>query len=104
MKYVSFNIYEIEGEKKKEDQGHVTYVNDIFWNAFQDFHNFLLDSVSDSASCLTTLALSKAKAAKRYSTYLSSIRPSPGGGNGDLDSLMNGAIRKKLRIIPERVT
>ena len=69
---------------------------------FQDFYNFLLDSGSDSVSSLAALELSKQIATKKYSRYLSMLRPTPGGGNS-LDSLMNGAIRKKLRIIPENV-
>lgn len=39
---------------------------------------------------------------KRYSRYLDSLRTSP-GKNGDLGLLMNGAIRKKLGIIPDNV-
>ncbi|KAK9127587.1 hypothetical protein Syun_016384 [Stephania yunnanensis] len=39
----------------------------------------------------------------RYSRYLDSMRATP-GGDGDLDSLMNGPIRKKLNIIPPNVT
>uniref|UniRef100_A0A5B7A422 Carboxypeptidase n=1 Tax=Davidia involucrata TaxID=16924 RepID=A0A5B7A422_DAVIN len=66
-----------------------------------DFYNFLLDSGMDPVS-LTAAELSKEIAMKRYSRYLDSLRISPGGG-GDLDSLMNGAIRKKLKIIPNNV-
>lgn len=68
-----------------------------------DFYNFLLDSGTDSVSSFTSLELSKVIATKRYSRYLSTLRSTPGGGNS-LDSLMNGAIKKKLRIIPENVT
>ncbi|KAA8550290.1 hypothetical protein F0562_001974 [Nyssa sinensis] len=66
-----------------------------------DFYNFLLDSWMDPVS-LTAAELSKEIAMKRYSTYLGSLRVSP-GGYGDLYSLMNGAIRKKLKIIPDNV-
>ncbi|CAK9153004.1 unnamed protein product [Ilex paraguariensis] len=66
-----------------------------------DFYNFLLDSGMDPVS-LTASELSKGIAMKRYSRYLDSLRSSP-GGDGDLDSLMNGYIRKKLKIIPNNV-
>ena len=52
---------------------------------------------------LTTAAaeLSQKNAMKGYSRYISSQRSSlPGGGVGDLDSIMNGVIKKKLKIIP----
>ncbi|GMN59817.1 hypothetical protein TIFTF001_028911 [Ficus carica] len=68
-----------------------------------DFYNFLSDTETDSDSSLATLEMSKMTSTKRYSRYLSSLRASPGGG-GDLDSLMNGAIKKKLKIIPENVS
>ncbi|KAL5582930.1 hypothetical protein UlMin_015372 [Ulmus minor] len=68
-----------------------------------DFYNFLLDSRSDTASSLTTIALSRRIASKRYSRYLSSLRRSTPGGDGDTDSLMNGEIKKKLGI-PKNVT
>lgn len=51
---------------------------------------------------MATIELSKGIAVRRYSRYLSSLRSSPGGGGG-LDSLMNGAIKEKLKI-PENVT
>uniref|UniRef100_A0A5B7A2R5 Carboxypeptidase n=1 Tax=Davidia involucrata TaxID=16924 RepID=A0A5B7A2R5_DAVIN len=65
---------------------------------YVDFYNFLLDSGMDPIS-LTTAELSKEIAMKRYSRYLDSLRTSP----VDVDSLMNGAIRKKLKIIPDNV-
>jgi serine carboxypeptidase 1 len=38
---------------------------------------------------------------KSYSRYISSLRSAlPGGGVGDLDSIMNGVIKRKLKIIP----
>ncbi|KAL6967132.1 Serine carboxypeptidase-like 51 [Sarracenia purpurea var. burkii] len=66
-----------------------------------DFYNFLLDSGMDPVS-LTAAELSKGIAMRRYSRYLDSLRPSP-DGDGDLGSLMNGDIRKKLKIIPDNV-
>lgn len=77
-----------------------------------DFYNFLLDSGMDPVSS-TAAELSEGVAMKRYSRYLDSLRrSSPGGGGGgrgagsggDIDSLMNGSIKKKLKIIPENVT
>ncbi|MCI20871.1 serine carboxypeptidase-like 51-like, partial [Trifolium medium] len=43
---------------------------------------------------------------KRYSKYLTSIRTrsSTPGGEDDIDTLLNGVIKKKLKIIPENVT
>ncbi|XAR60053.1 Carboxypeptidase C [Bertholletia excelsa] len=67
-----------------------------------DFYNFLLDSGMDPVS-LTVAELSRETALKRYSRYLHSLRAGP-GGDVDLDSFMNGAIKKKLKIIPENVT
>ncbi|KAJ4724987.1 Carboxypeptidase [Melia azedarach] len=70
-----------------------------------DFYNFLLDSGMDPLS-LTAAELSVAVSMKRYAQYPSTYKSStPGGSDGvDLDSLMNGAVRKKLKIIPENVT
>ncbi|PIA43732.1 hypothetical protein AQUCO_01800057v1 [Aquilegia coerulea] len=42
--------------------------------------------------------------AVRYSRYLNSMTSSPGGGDDDLDTLMNGVIKKQLKIIPDNVT
>ncbi|KAL3849586.1 hypothetical protein ACJIZ3_011468 [Penstemon smallii] len=67
-----------------------------------DFYNFLLDSGMDPVS-LTTSELSQQIAIKRYSRYLNSFRSTP-GGDGDLYSLMNGEIKKKLKIIPRDVS
>ncbi|GMY15916.1 serine carboxypeptidase-like 51 [Fagus crenata] len=64
---------------------------------YVDFYNFLKDSGSDLVS-MSDIELSKGIAKKRYSRYLSSLRSSSPGGGGDLDSLMNGAIKKKLKI------
>lgn len=54
-----------------------------------DFYNFLLDSDRDPLSLSTSLLKQK------YSNYLSPFSP---GGSGNLDTLMNGAIKKKLGI------
>ncbi|KAI3823279.1 hypothetical protein L1987_04712 [Smallanthus sonchifolius] len=66
-----------------------------------DFYNFLLDSGMDPVS-MTATELVRATPKKRYSRYLDSLKTSP-GENGDLGLLMNGAIRKKLGIIPNDV-
>ncbi|KAJ6715683.1 SERINE PROTEASE FAMILY S10 SERINE CARBOXYPEPTIDASE [Salix koriyanagi] len=69
-----------------------------------DFYNFLLDSGSDPVSLTTAAAeLSQKSAMKSYTRYISSLRSLPaggGGGVGDLDSIMNGVIKRKLKIIP----
>ncbi|KAJ8551938.1 hypothetical protein K7X08_028381 [Anisodus acutangulus] len=67
-----------------------------------DFYNFMLDSGMDPLA-LTSSELSQVIAVKRYSRYLQSSRITP-GNDVDLDSLMNGAIRKKLKIIPQTVS
>ncbi|KAK8463965.1 hypothetical protein PHAVU_011G087900 [Phaseolus vulgaris] len=72
---------------------------------FVDFYNFLEDAGSDDVAALE-LGLYKKISTKRYSRYLTSLRSrskSPGGDN-DLDKLLNGVIKKKLKIIPENVT
>ncbi|KAG8371241.1 hypothetical protein BUALT_Bualt13G0067200 [Buddleja alternifolia] len=66
-----------------------------------DFYNFLLDSGMDPLS-LTASELSRQIAIRRYSRYLSSFMSTP-GGDDDLDSLMNGEIKNKLKIIPKDV-
>ncbi|KAL8496482.1 hypothetical protein ACS0TY_020261 [Phlomoides rotata] len=63
-----------------------------------DFYNFLLDSGMDPVS-MTTSVLSQKNSINRYSRYLNSLRRTP-GGDGDIDSLMNGEVKKKLKIIP----
>ncbi|XP_048234444.1 serine carboxypeptidase-like 51 [Ricinus communis] len=68
-----------------------------------DFYNFLLDSGMDPVS-LTAAELSQGIAMKRYMRYLSSLKSSPGANDGDIDSLMNGAIKEKLKIIPANVS
>lgn len=66
-----------------------------------DFYNFLLDSGMDPVSLIAS-ELSMGIAMKRYSRYLDSLKSSSPGGGVNLDSLMNGAIKKKLKI-PENV-
>lgn len=73
-----------------------------------DFYNFLLDSTMDPLSTTTTttsnVGLSKRLAFGRYSNYINSLRTFPAGNGGDLGSLMEGPVRKKLKIIPDNVT
>ncbi|RAL37512.1 hypothetical protein DM860_000206 [Cuscuta australis] len=64
-----------------------------------DFYNFMLDSDMDP---LSVAASQQALALKRYSAYLEPRRSSP-GGDGRLSTLMNGAIKNKLGIIPANV-
>ncbi|KAI7729703.1 hypothetical protein M8C21_012381, partial [Ambrosia artemisiifolia] len=66
-----------------------------------DFYNFLLDSGMDPVSMAATEAV-RATPRKRYLRYLDSLTTSP-DENGDLGLLMEGAIRKKLGIIPNDV-
>ncbi|KAK3205863.1 hypothetical protein Dsin_019909 [Dipteronia sinensis] len=74
-----------------------------------DFYNFILDSGMDPVSATAT-EISEVISMKRYSRYLSALKSSSScssytpGGDGDLNSLLNGAIKKKLKIIPENVT
>lgn len=51
---------------------------------------------------LTASELSQGISMKRYSRYLQSSKFTP-GSDVDLDSLMNGAVKKKLKIIPQNV-
>ncbi|XVF69046.1 hypothetical protein PTKIN_Ptkin11bG0049900 [Pterospermum kingtungense] len=69
-----------------------------------DFYNFLLDSGMNSISSTDSPSSNGIFAVNRYSRYLNSLRVSPGSNGGDLDSLMNGVIKKKLKIIPANVT
>jgi len=65
----------------------------------------LEDAGSDDVATLE-LGLYKKISMKRYSRYLTSLRSrsrTP-GGEVDLDTLLNGVIKKKLKIIPENVT
>ncbi|KAK1261218.1 Serine carboxypeptidase-like 51 [Acorus gramineus] len=67
-----------------------------------DLYNFLLDEGSDPLSITGTDQLSGGNTMKRYSMYLSSKASS--SGDGGLGSLMNGAIKEKLKIIPKDVS
>ncbi|KAM5584312.1 serine carboxypeptidase-like 51 [Rosa sericea] len=71
-----------------------------------DFYNFLLDSGMDPVSVATTEISQNLFALKRYTRYLNFLRHSSlaPGGNGDLDTLLNGVIKRKLKIIPNNVT
>nr|DAD28633.1 TPA_asm: hypothetical protein HUJ06_030101 [Nelumbo nucifera] len=68
--------------------------------ALQDFYNFLLDAGRDPLA-IKTMESSAMIAVHKYSKYLSSNKFS--GDGVDLGSLMNGVIRKKLKIIPNDV-
>lgn len=69
----------------------------------QDFYNFLLDSGMDPVS-LTASTLAVGASMRKYSRYLSAHKSSTPDGDGDVGSLMNGVIKKKLKIIPENIT
>ncbi|KAJ0967123.1 hypothetical protein J5N97_024040 [Dioscorea zingiberensis] len=66
-----------------------------------DFYNFMLDSDMDPLAT-TVLGLSQQAVSlnKKYSLYLNSKADS----DGDIDSLMNGEIKMKLKIIPANVS
>ncbi|KAM7278744.1 hypothetical protein ACFE04_005878 [Oxalis oulophora] len=66
-----------------------------------NFYNFLKDSGSDDSSSIMSL---KGNGMRQYSRYLSSSRYTPDGVGEGLSGLMNGVIKKKLKIIPENVT
>ncbi|KAL1811221.1 hypothetical protein ACET3Z_021286 [Daucus carota] len=74
----------------------ISYSNSV------DFYNFLLDSGMDPVSATAAELSQKKIFLKRYSRYLDSSRALP-GGDGDLDTLMNDILRKKLKIIPKDV-
>ncbi|KAK4833884.1 hypothetical protein QYF36_012840 [Acer negundo] len=70
-----------------------------------DFYNFLFDDGNGPISA--TKQFKGLARIDRYLSYLSTKKSSTAGAGGsdvDLDSLMNGPIKKKLRIIPENVT
>ncbi|XP_074290019.1 serine carboxypeptidase-like 51 [Silene latifolia] len=74
-----------------------------------DFYNFLLDSSMDPVGSTTTTtneALSQKLVFGRHSRYLNIINSlSTDKSNGlDLDDLMEGPIKTKLKIIPHNVT
>ena len=77
----------------------------MFGVALQDFYNFLFDDGNGPISA--TKQFKGLAQIDRYSRYLSTKKFSTAGAGGsdvDLDSLMNGPIKKKLQIIPENVT
>ncbi|XP_020883801.1 serine carboxypeptidase-like 51 isoform X2 [Arabidopsis lyrata subsp. lyrata] len=67
-----------------------------------DFYNFLLDTEMDPVSLTTSLKIKKEEKIKKYSRYLNDLRSSSDveDDEGDLGKLMNGVIKKKLKIIP----
>ncbi|KEH29940.1 putative carboxypeptidase C [Medicago truncatula] len=71
-----------------------------------DFYNFLVDAGSGSDISAMAVGLLKERSRKRYSKYLTSLRTrsSSPGGDDALGTLLNGVIKKKLKIIPENVT
>nr|KJB35189.1 hypothetical protein B456_006G103700 [Gossypium raimondii] len=73
-------------------------------NSNSDFYNFLLDSGMGPVALTTSAFSNGVFSVNRYSRYLSSLRVSPGNDGPDLDTLMNGVIKKKLKIIPDNVT
>lgn len=74
-------------------------VRSFVLNNLQDFYNFLLDSNEDPLSASTNSEISeKLSMKKSYPTYLSSKASS-----GSIDDLMNGIIKRKLKIIPKNV-
>ncbi|KAJ0714200.1 putative carboxypeptidase C [Helianthus annuus] len=66
-----------------------------------DFYNFLLDSGMDPVSMEAT-EVARATPRIKYIRYLDSLKSYP-DENGDIGLLMNGAVRKKLGIIPNDV-
>ncbi|KAL2590289.1 hypothetical protein AAZV13_13G281600 [Glycine max] len=79
--------------------------NEIVASSNNDFYNFLQDSKSDSDTLnAMELGLFKEVSMMRYSKYLSSKTSYLGSEDDDLERLLNGVIRKKLKIIPENVT
>ncbi|ESQ51259.1 hypothetical protein EUTSA_v10016630mg [Eutrema salsugineum] len=70
-----------------------------------DFYNFLLDSDNDPLSLTTSEETRKEnRILKKYSRYLNDLRSSGDVDKGDLNKLMNGVIKKKLKIIPKDLT
>ncbi|CAI0398047.1 unnamed protein product [Linum tenue] len=72
-----------------------------------DFYNFMLDSDMDPVSMVTTTTTAATTTAglllgrtrRSYARYLSSL----GEDGVDIETLMNGVIKKKLGIIPEKL-
>ncbi|KAJ0088375.1 hypothetical protein Patl1_32288 [Pistacia atlantica] len=77
------------------------------WRNSRDFYNFLLDTENDPIGGTTSEELKGSLGIDRYSKYLSTKKFSTADAGTqpvDLDKLMNGPIRKKLKIIPGNVT
>ncbi|XP_050228162.1 serine carboxypeptidase-like 51 [Mercurialis annua] len=69
-----------------------------------DFYNFMLDSENDPVIGIST-ERSKLISIDRYSRYLEAMfYKSNGATSNNLDDLMNGPIKDKLKIIPKNVT
>jgi len=66
----------------------------------------LVDAGSGADISAMAVGLLKERSRKRYSKYLNSLRTrsSSPGGDDELGTLLNGVIKKKLKIIPENVT
>ncbi|KAK7261287.1 hypothetical protein RIF29_27596 [Crotalaria pallida] len=95
-------------EKIKQQLEAGQFVNATYsWAELEnDFYNILKDSKSDSETLSEmALGLYKGVSMMRYSKYLSSIlRSSLGSEDNDVARLLNGVIKKKLKIIPENLT
>jgi serine carboxypeptidase 1 len=64
----------------------------------QDLYNFLLDSGMDPVSADTaTLSSASSVQALRYATYLGS----QDSDSNTIDSIMNGVVKDKLKIVPK---
>lgn len=62
----------------------------------------MLDSGMDPLSLTTSEETKKEnRILKKYSRYLNDLRSANNVDEGDLDTLMNGVIKKKLKIIPK---
>ncbi|CAA7028928.1 unnamed protein product [Microthlaspi erraticum] len=68
-----------------------------------DFYNFLMDTGTDPVSLTTSeVNRNENRVLKKYSRYLNDLRSSSDVNNeGGLEGLMNGVIKKKLKIIPK---
>ncbi|KAL3716469.1 hypothetical protein ACJRO7_008119 [Eucalyptus globulus] len=61
-----------------------------------DFYNFMLDDVSNPAAVTESRT--------RSNRYIERTSAEAGAANSGLGNLMNGPIRKKLKVIPDKVT
>lgn len=68
----------------------------------QDIYNFLLDAGMDPVTSAASQLQQKMRI-RRNSSYLNALRRYSSGGDIDFDELMNGEIRKKLKIVPSNV-